>query len=165
MLQAAGTRTWSCRGSRSDDDAAIAGHLLAWAEAHGGVRVVYGQGAHEGSAGIRLDDGATLHAFNIWTYGKVEIPFDFMTSFSQAPFDKTETRATSCGAASTRQFQRHRFRLRSSSRVRASASSHSGMSLPVGASWKRSSGRSMCPPSSDARFSRRSAPVDESRLG
>jgi hypothetical protein len=76
--------------SRRHGDAAgtIAGSLIAWAEARHGVRVIYGKGAQDGSAGIRLDDdGASLHAFNVWTSpGSVEIPFDFMGSLSQAPF-------------------------------------------------------------------------------
>jgi hypothetical protein len=71
-----------------DAVATIARSLIAWAEAHQRARVVYGKGARDGSAGIRLDhDGASLHAFNVWTSpGSVEIPFDFMGSFSQAPF-------------------------------------------------------------------------------
>ncbi|HEY3944340.1 MAG TPA: hypothetical protein VGL78_03860 [Solirubrobacteraceae bacterium] len=62
-----------------DAMALIARSLITWADAHEGVRVVYGTGAPDGSAGIRLDrDGASLHAFNIWTSpGSVEIPFDF----------------------------------------------------------------------------------------
>jgi hypothetical protein len=45
-----------------------------------------------GHAQIRLgDDGALLTAFNVWSYGAVEIPFDFMISAfqrngSQTPF-------------------------------------------------------------------------------
>lgn len=43
------------------------------------MRVDYGKGAVDGSAQFRLDDdGVTLHAFNVWTYGTIEIPFDFM---------------------------------------------------------------------------------------
>jgi hypothetical protein len=70
-----------------DVDAAIAGSLIEWAETRDGVRVDYGRGAKDGSAGIRLDrDGASLHAFNVWSNGSVEIPFDFMR-MGQAPFD------------------------------------------------------------------------------
>lgn len=70
-----------------DDVALIARSLIAWAEAHDGVRVEYGKGVRSGSAGIRLDRGGTaLHAFNVWSYGAVEVPFDFMGYTSQAPF-------------------------------------------------------------------------------
>jgi hypothetical protein len=31
-------------------------------------------------------DGATFHAFNVWTYGAIEIPVDFMGLNRQAPF-------------------------------------------------------------------------------
>jgi hypothetical protein len=62
-----------------DVDADIARRLIEWAEAHEGMRVEYGEGAHEGSAAIWLDrDGACLRAFFIWTYDKLEIPFGFM---------------------------------------------------------------------------------------
>ncbi len=73
---------------QGDVDAAIARSLIEWAEARDGVRVDYGQGARSASAGVRLDrDGASLYAFNIWSYGSVEIPFDFMRDMGQAPFD------------------------------------------------------------------------------
>jgi hypothetical protein len=31
---------------------------------------------------------AALHAFNVWSYGSVEIPFDYMRDMAQAPFDR-----------------------------------------------------------------------------
>ncbi|MEJ7570333.1 MAG: hypothetical protein WKF41_18980 [Gaiellaceae bacterium] len=78
---------------RHDSDiAGIAHTLIRWAEAHEGVRVDYGKGASDGSAQIRLEESdAELLAFNIWTYGTVEIPFDFMNSFAQAPFAESRT--------------------------------------------------------------------------
>jgi hypothetical protein len=89
------TRSWdkeSLAGEiarrKGDADAAIARSLIEWAETRDGVRVDYGQGARSGSAGIRLDrNGASLHAFNVWSYGSVEIPFDYMRDMGQAPFD------------------------------------------------------------------------------
>lgn len=69
------------------EQAGVAGRLLAWAAERQYVRVDYGKGAKDGSAQFRLDDGgATLHAFNVWTYGMIEIPFDFMAYNKQAPF-------------------------------------------------------------------------------
>jgi hypothetical protein len=57
--------------------ASIARSLIDWADGRDGVRVLYGQGARSGSAQIRLgDDGALLTAFNVWSYGAVEIHFD-----------------------------------------------------------------------------------------
>jgi hypothetical protein len=88
------TREWSeesllaALAARSGRDAAdIATGLLAWAADRKDVRVDYGRGAVDGSAQFRLDaDGATLHAFNVCTYGAIEIPFDFMGLNRQAPF-------------------------------------------------------------------------------
>lgn len=74
---------------KGDVDAAIARSLIEWAETCDGARVDYGHGVHSGSAGIRPDrDGASLHAFNVWSNGSVEIPFDYMRDMSQAPFDR-----------------------------------------------------------------------------
>jgi hypothetical protein len=75
---------------RSGDLAAgVASSLIEWAEARDGVRVDYGKGTRSGSAGIRLDrEGSLLHAFNVWSYGSVEIPFDYMRDMGQAPFDR-----------------------------------------------------------------------------
>jgi hypothetical protein len=93
------TRQWDRRSlleelARRDGErtAGIARSLIDWADGRDGVRVLYGQGARSGSAQIRLgDDGALLTAFNVWSYGAVEIPFDFMISAfqrngSQTPF-------------------------------------------------------------------------------
>lgn len=88
------TRSWDREAliaeiARNSGDlaAAVAESLLDWAETRDGVRVEYGHGTQEGSAGIRLDrDDASLHAFNIWSNGSVEIPFDFMRN-GEAPFD------------------------------------------------------------------------------
>jgi hypothetical protein len=73
--------------------AGIARSLIDWAKGRDGVRLLYGHGARSGSAQIRLDDGGALllTAFNVWSYGAVEIPFDFMISAfqrngSQTPF-------------------------------------------------------------------------------
>lgn len=45
-----------------------------------------------GSAQIWLDrGGASLQAFRVWSYGSVEIPFDFMGYSGQAPFGASRT--------------------------------------------------------------------------
>lgn len=68
--------------------ATVAGSVIAWANGRNGVRMSYGQGAQSGSAQVWLEqDGASLNALRIWSYGSVEIPFDFMGYMSQAPFD------------------------------------------------------------------------------
>ena len=70
-----------------EQPAAIARSVIDWAKARDGVRVVYGKGARDGSAQVGLEqDGASLSAFRVWSYGRVEIPFDFMRYLSQAPF-------------------------------------------------------------------------------
>jgi hypothetical protein len=75
------------RGRSGQQAAGIATGLLAWAADSEEVCVDYGRGAVDGSAQFRLDgDGATLHAFNVWTYGAIEIPFDFMSLNRRAPF-------------------------------------------------------------------------------
>lgn len=74
--------------------ATVAGSVIGWANGRNGVRIRYGQGVQSGSAQVWLElEGASLNALRLWSYGSVEIPFDFMGYMSQAPFgDSREAR-------------------------------------------------------------------------
>jgi hypothetical protein len=103
-IKSAGTRAgrqWDERSlleelvnRHGDEVAAIARSVMDWAKDRDDVRIGYGRGAKDGSAMIRLENKhVSLAAFNLWSYNAVEIPFDFMRAFDQAPFaDRRESR-------------------------------------------------------------------------
>jgi hypothetical protein len=75
--------------------ASVARAVIDWGKGRHDVRIDYGRGARDGSAQVKLQRNGEvlLHAFNVWTYGSVEIPFDFMRFQAQEPFaSNRETR-------------------------------------------------------------------------
>ena len=58
--------------------------LFGWAEPHPAVSVDFGKGATNGTATFRLQGGAVLTAFRLWSDGGLQIPFSFMGD--QPPF-------------------------------------------------------------------------------
>lgn len=75
------------------DERDVAQRLIEWAHAHPDVRLDYGRGGVQGTAQVRLqrDEQVLLHAFNIRSWGKVEIPFDFMQGRRQEPFAESRS--------------------------------------------------------------------------
>jgi hypothetical protein len=69
----------------------VARQVLEWAEGRGDLRVWFGSGQKDGSFQAGLDDASGyLFPFAVYTYGRVEIQFQWM--LRRAPFDAPELR-------------------------------------------------------------------------
>lgn len=63
----------------------IAEKCLAWSESHG-LRVGWGHGKYDGSFYPWFDgEHGSIPLFSVWTYGRIEIPFQYM---STPPYDE-----------------------------------------------------------------------------
>ncbi|HEV3162722.1 MAG TPA: hypothetical protein VGZ22_01680 [Isosphaeraceae bacterium] len=80
------------RERSGDDQALIVEDLMDWAETHFS-RDAFGHGASDGSWGPVLDlNGRSFWPMYVWTYGKVEIQFQYMKSMPMPPFDDRSKR-------------------------------------------------------------------------
>ena len=71
--------------------AGVARAIIEWGEERGDLRFYFGSGQKDGSVQAGLDDGsAYLFPFVIYTYGKVEIQFQYIRR--KPPFDDLELR-------------------------------------------------------------------------
>lgn len=76
------------RGRREVD---VARAIVEWAEKRGDLRFFFGSGQKDGSVQAGLDDGtAYLFPFALYTYGHVEVQFQFIRR--KPPFDAVELR-------------------------------------------------------------------------
>jgi hypothetical protein len=74
---------------RGEQEVATARRLLEWATERG-IRVWWGQGTKDGSFLIVYDNKfGKNRLFSVWTYGTVELQFQYMT---RPPFDKEDAR-------------------------------------------------------------------------
>jgi hypothetical protein len=65
---------------KGDETAAIAKAILAWANGQG-LSIRWGRGSKDGSfSPYSRSEGEALYLFSVWTYGQVEIQFQYMTS-------------------------------------------------------------------------------------
>jgi hypothetical protein len=76
------------RGKAEGD---VARQILEWVRRRGDLRLWFGAGQKDGSFQAGLDDGsAYLFPFALYTYGRVEVQFQWM--LQRAPFDARERR-------------------------------------------------------------------------
>jgi hypothetical protein len=77
--------------TRSNEEAEVAARIFAWAENRGDLRFWFGKGRTAGGFQPVLDNkNAHLFPFALYTYGRVEIQFQWMAR--QPPFDSLEKR-------------------------------------------------------------------------
>jgi hypothetical protein len=76
---------------RGETEASVARRIFEWASRRGDLRWWFGTGQKDGSFQAGLDDGtAYLFPFGLYTYGRVEIQFQWM--LRRAPFEQIERR-------------------------------------------------------------------------
>lgn len=74
---------------RGRNEAEIAKHILRWANTHG-LRLWWGKGLKDGSFFPLLDyQGRTYWLISVWTYGRIEVQFQWMTA---PPLDSMDKR-------------------------------------------------------------------------
>jgi hypothetical protein len=75
---------------RGRDEAAVGRRIFDWVDRRGDLRSYFGSGRKDGSFQAGLDQPARLFPFVLYTYGRVEIQFEYMRR--RAPFDARELR-------------------------------------------------------------------------